>query len=349
MPKKLKQVVAESSPPTDHVVHLRKRVRDVEAENRRLREAVGSQKEMAEQIAAAVVACPPIDQRPRGRGTRVKHQSCPVVPVFEFSDWHIGEVVQADETEGFNHFDYDESVRRINQIVDDELKWVDVNRGAYRIDRCAIIAKGDFISGDIHDELKATNEFPVPVQTARAGLLLGEMVRRIAGRFKHVDFFQVGADNHGRLTRKPQAKQKATNNMTYLVYVIANESLRKCGNVRAHGGPGMKVLCDVNGHKFLCEHGDTMRAWSGLPFYAFSRAVGREATRRMNTDKGFEYFSIGHFHTPCYIEGRTIVNGSLSGTSEFDHSCGRHAPPCQVAYLVSERHGIFGFTAFQGV
>ena len=49
-----------------------------------------------------------------------------------------------------------------------------------------------------------------------------------------------------------------------------------------------------------------------------------------------------------FIEGMTIVNGSLSGTSEFDHSCGRHASPCQVAYLMHGKHGLFNLVPFHG-
>jgi hypothetical protein len=37
------------------------------------------------------------------------------------------------------------------------------------------------------------------------------------------------------------------------------------------------------------------------------------------------------------------MNGSLSGTTEFDHSCGRHAAPAQTSFLVHPKYGIFDF------
>jgi hypothetical protein len=85
-----------------------------------------------------------------------------------------------------------------------------------------------------------------------------------------------------------------------------------------------------------------------LPHYGFARLVGKEAVRRMNTDLGFHYLSIGHFHEPNFISNRILVNGSLSGTSEFDHVCGRHAAPSQLAYMMHSEHGIFNLTPFRG-
>jgi hypothetical protein len=69
----------------------------------------------------------------------------------------------------------------------------------------------------------------------------------------------------------------------------------------------------------------------------------------MINGKGFHYWSTAHFHTPFFLENRHIGNGSLSGTSEFDHSQGRHAKPCQVAFLVHPKHHVFNFIPFIGL
>jgi hypothetical protein len=209
-----------------------------------------------------------------------------------------------------------------------------------------VFCEGDYISGNLHPELLATNEFPLPVQTANAGTLLGEVFRILAGHFNTVVVWECGADNHGRLQPKPQFKQKAANSMSFLVHHIANAYASRCSNISFNISEGMKQIAAVNGKKFLLEHGDTLKAWNGLPFYAFAREVGREATRRMMTDKGFNFLQVAHFHTPCFIEGRILVNSSLSGTSEFDHGCGRHALPGQIAYMVHPKFGIFNFTPF---
>lgn len=312
-------------------------------DNKRLTERLGDRREFFEQLIGQVVALEPYAQVKMNLADAAGSL---VVPNLDLSDWHTGEVVQANETEGFNRFDWAILQAGVFGLVEDFLRWVEVQRHFYRIEECAITCKGDFVSGDIHPELLATNEFPLPQQTAKAGWLLGEVFRLLAGHFKRVTIWQNGADNHGRLQKKPQAKQKAANSMNYLVYTIANQAASRCSNVRIELCDGIKQLATIAGKRFLVEHGDTLKGWAGLPFYAFQREVGREAIRRMNTEKGFHYLSLAHFHTPYFLENRIIGNGSMSGTSEFDHACGRHSLPCQVAFLVHPRHGVFNFNTF---
>ena len=175
---------------------------------------------------------------------------------------------------------------------------------------------------------------------------MGEGLARLASHFNRLDVAQCGADNHGRLQKKPQAKQKATNNWSFLVHTIAHTYVSEHTNVHISQTEGIKMLVDVNGWKFLIEHGDLFKAWMGIPFYGIQRGQGRESMRRMNTDQGFHYQCIGHWHVPTFLGGMTIINGSMSGTSEFDHGAGRHANPSQVAFMVHPRNGVFNVVPF---
>ena len=310
---------------------------------KQLRAQLGNQQEFFDQVAGTLKVQDPY---PKFKYTHAQKTGSPIVPVLELSDLHIGEVVQENEVEGFNKYNWEIAQAGLFGIVTDFLQWVEIQRSFYTINECAVFLKGDYVSGDIHQELMATNEFPLPVQTANAGTLIGEALRRIAGHFNKVTVWGCGADNHGRLQHKPQAKQKAANSMSYLVHHIAASAVSGCNNVRLEMSEGIKQLAIVNGKHFLNMHGDTLKGWAGLPWYAFTREAGREAIKRMFTDKAFHYLGIAHFHTPCFHEGRIIVNASLSGTSEFDHGCGRHALPCQVAYMVHPKYGVFNFTPF---
>jgi hypothetical protein len=332
--------------PKHQLLHLRKALATLDRQNKGLRTLLGSRQEFAEAVAAAVVAAPPL-RRSWPNYTR-PGQKPSAVAVLMLSDWHVGEVISARETDGFGRFNYATAEERISNIVRDVGKWLDSMRHSYSIRELAVFGLGDYVSGDIHGELVATNEFPLPVQTARAGLLLGDVLRRLASFTPKLTAYMVGADNHGRLQKKPQAKQKTSNNMSYLVHQLAKEHLARCPNVTLEIAEGAKLLAPVGGFRFLMEHGDAVKGWAGLPYYGFGRLVGKEALRRMNTPKGFHYWVIGHFHVPGIIEGRTLVNGSLSGTSEFDHIQGRHAGPAQVAFLVHPQHGIFNWVPFSG-
>lgn len=335
----LPDILSES----DATTHLRKKIKDLLREVRQEKDHRAALKEFHDEILASVVAA--IPGRPfKAQSNGSKH----VVGVaLKLSDWHIGERIKADETEGLNAYNYSIAERGLRGIIGNLLKWVDTHRHGYRIDDLAVFCEGDYVSGDIHEELRVTNEFPLPVQAAYAGLLLGEALAILAGHFRTVTVYEIGADNHGRLTKKPQAKEKTTNNMNYVVYTIANARIRALKNVHITQATGSKIVATFMGKRFLIEHGDNVRSQMGIPFYGFNRTLGREAMRRMDSKRGFDYWSIGHFHVPTILEWRTLVNGSLSGTSEYDHQAGRHAEPAQMAFLVDPKHGVFNVTPFQ--
>lgn len=329
----------------EQIVFLRSANRELETRISGLLKVVGEQRELADSIKSAIVATEPF---PRPTRKPVEKAGSPVVPVIKLSDWHIGEIIQKNETEDFGEYSWRIAQSRLFGILDSFVKWVYTLRNGYRIDECIVLGEGDYISGDIHRELSVTNEFPVPVQTAKAGLLFGEAVAFLAAHFGRVTVYQVGADNHGRLERKPQFKQKFQNSYSFLVHTISEAYLLGHKNVEIFASEGMKYVATIAGWKFLIEHGDTVKSWMGIPYYGIERARAREATRRMGTDRNFHYQSIGHWHVPGLVSGNILINGSLSGTSEFDHGCGRHAPPSQVAFLVSQKHGVFNVTAFHG-
>lgn len=324
--------------------NLQRQVTNLTKEARRLREKISDQQEFAKDCAAAITAAKPF--KPWVSNLKRRRPTCSAA--IDFSDWHIGEVVRRSETEGFNEFNWQIAQDRINSITTNFLRWVETQRMGYKIDEIAVFAKGDYVSGDIHSELKATNEFPLPVQAVNAGRLLGDQILRLSTQCRSLKVVLQGADNHGRLQPKPQAKQKHANNISYICEAMAQQSCENQKHIEWVQTDAMKTLADVGGWNFLIEHGDTVRGWAGLPHYGFMKTMAKESLKRMNTDRGFHYWSIAHFHVPNFLDNRIIVNGSLSGTSEFDHACGRHAPPCQVGYLVG-RHGVFNFTPFQGL
>jgi hypothetical protein len=338
--------VTASQSTNEQILHLRARNSQLENELSALRRSLGEHKEYARQVTDAVVAAEPL---PRVSWTRPAKAGKPVIPVIKFSDWQIGETVLPSETEGFGEFNWETAQRRAVAITDSFLRWVHTMRFGYRIDECRVLVEGDMISGDVlRDESAITNEFPAPVQTARAGLLLGELVARLAPHFGRVKVVEINVDNHGRTTRKPMTKRAAENNFNYLVNIIANQYLAKHKHVETFVAPGIKHVENINGFYFLIEHGHTVKSWMGIPYYGLERERAREATKRMMTDRGFHYQSIAHWHVAAWLAGNILVNGSLPGTSEFDHSCGRHAPPSQAAFLTHPEHGVFNFTPFRG-
>lgn len=269
----------------------------------------------------------------------------PVSIVVQLSDWHIGLVTKPDSVEGFGEFNWEVAQARIAKLARSVAKYTETNRHGYTIDDVVVLCTGDYVSGDIHDGLVRTNEFPVPVQAVKAGLLMAAFVRSLAGVFARVRVEFIAPGNHDRLTKKPQAQDGGWNSWGFVVGSLAKEALSNQPNVTFNLYPVMQTVVDVCGRRYLLGHGDGIIGTWGIPFYGVERKVARESKARMNMPdhRHFHKIVIGHFHT-AVDHPDWFIGGSLTGTDENDHKVGRHAEAHQTSWLVHPEHGEFGFT-----
>lgn len=283
-----------------------------------------------------------------------QHSTTPVISVMQDTDWHIGATQEPMEIEDFNEYNLKIAESRIKDLTHRQNRWIDRNRLSYDICECVLIVTGDMISGDIHQELQITNEFPATVQVVQAARLLAERISVLAQNFSMVTVHFIGADNHGRLTKKPQAKQEGLNSFNYLVGVLTEAYLEKIVNVNFNLYPQHEKVITIGNRNYLITHGHGIRAWMGIPWYSIERRVGREAQARLQlimdqklqmSDIGFHKFVFGHFHTPIDTVMYSCA-GSLQGTDAYDHSNGRYAEPSQPGWLVHPRYAEFGRVDF---
>jgi hypothetical protein len=219
-----------------------------------------------------------------------------------------------------------------------------VKRSGYHIPNLHILGTGDYISGDIHEELTVTNAYPAPVQAVNAGYDIGAMIAMLAPHFSNVTCDFITLDNHGRMTRKNQASQGGENNWGYVVAHIVKQYLRKLPNVDMRIHAKASALVPIGPERYLLFHGHQIKGWAGLPYYGFDRRVAMEAVKRMGfPDTSFTKLTMGHFHV-AVDSPNWLIGGSLSGTNAFDHSCGRHSAAHQTSWLIHPTHGQFDFT-----
>jgi hypothetical protein len=353
--KSLLQPIKNTS---DQEKFLKSEVASLTQQINNLKKFNGYQKVLNESIKEAIDAVEPLPAIQYNEGNTAESE---IVAVFKVSDWHIGAVTNSWETEGFGQFNWLLAQERVHYMAKKFLGWIETHRKSFKINKLYILSEGDMISGNIHYELDVTNEFPAPVQAVKAGSLLAQFVATLAPHFKEVHFSQINIDNHSRLTKKLQFSEGAENSWGYIVHAIANAKLEKHGNINVLPAGGIRQIVDVNGIKFLTEHGHEIKAFLGIPFYGMERLKGKEASKRMHAmldqernnmigamkkDIGFDYMSIGHWHVPSIISNSILVNGCLPGTTEYDHAYGRSAKPSQVSFLVHPRYGIYNWTAW---
>lgn len=255
--------------------------------------------------------------------------------VLHISDWHIGEV---DNIGGFNQFNYNIACERVKTLTNKVLSWTKMHRSMYKVDELVILATGDMISGEIHDELRRTNEFPAPEQCVKAAMLISKMVNELSSSFKKVRVEYIVHDNHSRTTKKIEFAP-GTNSYNYIVGTMAKIMLRDNNTVEFNIYPEIQQVVQVEGLRYLITHGNSIRGgFAGIPYYGMNRKLGAEALIRMNMPEEWHFNRIvmGHYHTP-FMNNGVEMTGCLSSTTAFDHASGRHSPACQTAWLVSNK------------
>jgi hypothetical protein len=272
--------------------------------------------------------------------TRKGKRSYLAVPLV--SDWQVGEVVKAEAC-SWGEFNWKIAQRRVETYAREFVQWIDAMRSGYAVKDVTVVVLGDMISGDIHDGLRVTNEFPIPVQAVNAGDLLATFASLLAAHAEHVKIEFVGLDNHGRLTKKAQWKDGGLNNMNYVVFHVARGRLARHVNVDMTYHLDSPAYIDLDGRPVLAMHGHQFQSWMGIPYYGLQRYRGQKAIKHMEENKPFYEIFCAHWHNAARPPG-AIMNGCLPGTTELDSNKGRHGPPSQTSMLWHPRYGPFNVT-----
>lgn len=326
--------------PAQEVEHLRAVVAQLEAKLKHERDQTGEQRIINLALTEAIAAAKPAKMVYKAN----KKAGSPITHVLQLTDLHNGEVTVKDEVDGFGEFNPEIFTKRLNKLASAVIDVTTVKRSGYNIPHLHILGTGDYVSGDIHEELKVTNAYPAPVQAVRAGMDIGGMIAMLAPHFERVTCDFITLDNHGRMTRKNQASQGGENNWGYVVAHIIRQFLGRHSNVDVRIHAKASALVPIGAERYLLFHGHQIKGWAGVPYYGFDRRVAMEAVKRMQfPETGFTKLCMGHFHV-AMDSPNWLIGGSLSGTNAFDHSCGRHAQAHQTSWLVHPQHGQFDWT-----
>lgn len=326
----------------DKILCQQSTITRLESECKKLRLTLATRREEARIVAGAV---PAISIPSTGIHTKKNRPGdSNHTLLVALSDWHLGEVVSLEETGGINEYNYEIAREGLLDIVTRIIKWVEIQRLGYNIPNIQILGLGDWISGDIHEELTATNEFPAPVAAARAGALLAEAVGTLVQHFSDgLAFCDVIAGNHDRLSHHTPSKKTNQSSLSYLVGTIAKESLRNINHLTFTLHEDPMPLIAIQGRNVVFAHGHQIRASGNSPYYG----IARRAASLQQQHGRVDHLILGHFHHAAQLNDQQVIMvPSLIGSSEWSMQMGFSAKPGQWACLVGE-HGIHGSTVFE--
>jgi len=332
-------------PPTDaadiEVQKLRDRITDLEKQLRDARRDRITDDDIRETIfgLAQRQADPPdwaTDTDHVGKGEDV--------PVLLWSDWHLGETVNREEVAGVNEFDRDVAKARIKRLLGATIDLCFNHRREPNYPGVVVVIAGDMITGDIHDELRVTNDMTTQESILELRDILVWALDLLAKMFGKV-FTVFVPGNHGRGTLRPVFKRHVRTSNEWLAMQLVERHYQ--GDERFHFliPPEADAYFRVYSHRFLVTHGDMIGVRGGDGIIGIIGPVMRGSVKLRNSEaqigRQFDTLLMGHFHNFLPLRG-CVVNGSLIGYNEYARKQLRAMwqPPIQTLMFVHPRRGL---------
>lgn len=271
----------------------------------------------------------------------VRSNTAPGVPTLFASDWHWGEVVHPAQINGVNEYNLRIARGRAKALIERAIDLLNNHMVNPKYPGIVFALGGDMVSGDIHEELTATNEKEImPIVKDVIGVLVW-CIRTLADRFGFV-FVPCVSGNHGRITHKIRAKGRNFTSLDWLIYQMLEMQFAGDSRVTFYIPDGSDAHYKVYNHRYLLTHGDQFRGGDGVigMLGPVIRGDHRKRSRNSQIDMEYDTMLIGHWHQLTQLQ-RLIVNGSLKGYDEYAYTNNFPFEPArQGMWLTHPEHGI---------
>lgn len=259
------------------------------------------------------------------------------------TDTHFDEIVNPSEIDGINCYNREIAGLRLRRCFERAIMLGRDYLSGVTYDGAALFFGGDIFSGNIHEELVRTN----------ADTLFGSLLYWIgptkAGILMMLEEFKklhiaVTPGNHGRMTRKPIAKQRATDNLDWLFYRTLARELASEPNITWTIPDAADTHVKIYETRYLLTHGDQFRGGSGISGAMSPLLLGahRKTRRQAAAGKPYEYMIMGHWHQEVWLPAQGVLAGNcMKGFDEYAYvSNFTPTPPAQQLWLTTPERGV---------
>lgn len=258
------------------------------------------------------------------------------------SDWHSEERVRFDSVNGKNQFNLEIAKERIETFFGNVVKLINLKQKAIRLDTLVFACLGDFITGNIHQEIETLLEPEEAIVWAEEMLASG--IEYILANTNVNIRIPCHSGNHGRSTKTIHQGTEHGNSKEYLMYHFMARFFQKEKRVQFLVSKGYHSFLDINGFVIRFHHGHFISYSGGVGgiYISVNKAIGQwNKVQPVNLD------CFGHFHQLRY-GGNFVCNGSLIGYNAYAVSikCDYERPK-QTFFLVN--HGRKEITDFSPI
>ena len=263
------------------------------------------------------------------------------VPTLFASDWHWGEVVDPNQINNVNEYNVAIAQDRAKVMIEKTIDLLKNHVALSDYPGIVFVLGGDMVSGDIHEELMATNSMEIMPTVIDLFGVLTWCIETLADEFGNV-FVPCVSGNHGRNTHKIRAKGRNFTSFDWLLYQFLSKRFENDSRIQFHIPDGSDAYYSIYGHKYLLTHGDQFRGGDGVigALGPIIRGDHRKRSRNAQIDMEYDTMILGHWHQLIQLE-RLIVNGSLKGYDEYAYANNfGFEPPRQALWITHPEHGL---------
>ncbi len=264
------------------------------------------------------------------------------IMVLELSDVQAGTLITRESTGGLNEFNWEILCQYFDNLFIGIQEVTSALQKSTTITTLHIHMLGDIVEG--------SQIFPGQEQHICKDLfhqamgsvqLIEDFLVKCLSLYQKIHITAV-CGNHGRVGKKGENPHWV--NWDRIVYEFIKREMVKYPQITWKMDDSWWQIDEIFGYKFYLTHGDDIRGWAGIPYYGVDRSAQRETELLRLSNEWYDYFMIGHLHTPSIIPGvasTKFINGCFPGGTIFSmKNMGIASRPQQWLLVVHPKWGI---------
>ena len=257
-------------------------------------------------------------------------------PVLVASDWHVEENVKSSVVSGLNRYDLDIAKQRSTRFFQAGLRLVRLLNQDVTITTVVLALLGDFISNDIHDELKDLAEVEPMMALVNAQSMIISGIEFLLRESTYKFVIPCHSGNHARTTKTTHFSAENGHSLEYLMYLHLAAYFKDEKRITFIIPEGYHSYLKVYDYTIRFHHGHAVKYGGGVGgiFIPTFKAIAQ-----WNKGRHADLDVFGHFHQ-MKDGGNFLCNGSVIGYNGFALSIkADFEKPRQTLFLIDKKRG----------